>query len=224
MATVAPDFSTSVWTLSDETLDDLHAHLGRVPLERIRLKPPPGEATEQDVVDLEVHTDRLYELIDGTLVEKAMGWIESILASMVIRLLGNFVDSHKLGVVAGAGGMLRILPSQVRIPDVSFISWERLPGRRLPRQPVAALAPDLAIEVLSKGNTKAEMERKLHDYFTAGVRLVWYIDPATRSARAFTAEDRIVEVDENGSLSGGEVLPGFELSLRELFAMMEGPA
>ena len=79
------------------------------------------------------------------------------------------------------------------------------------------MAPDLAIEVLSAGNTAAEMQRKLRDYFTAGVKLVWYIDPATRSAKSYTAEDKFIAVDESGSLSGGDVLPGFELPLGALF-------
>ena len=65
------------------------------------------------------------------------------------------------------------------------------------------------------------MERKLHDYFTAGVRLVWYIDPRTRSAKSYTAENQFVELAESQSLSGGDVLPGFELPLRELFAKVE---
>jgi Uma2 family endonuclease len=101
---------------------------------------------------------------------------------------------------------------------VCFIAWDRFPNRKLPAEPIPALAPDLAIEVLSASNTEGEMQRKLHDYFTAGVRLVWYIDPQTRSAKAYTAEDRCVELSESQSLSGGDVLPGFELPLKELFA------
>ena len=105
----------------------------------------------------------------------------------------------------------------MRIPDVCFISWDRFPNRQLPPEPIPDLAPDLAIELLSKSNTEPEMQRKLRDYFAAGVRLVWYIDP--RAARpAYTAEDRFVEVSESQSLSGGDVLPGFELPLNELFA------
>ena len=63
------------------------------------------------------------------------------------------------------------------------------------------LAPDLAIEVLSASNTEGEMQRKLHDYFTAGVRLVWYIDPHNASAKSYTAEDQFVEVDRIAMLS-----------------------
>ena len=117
-----------------------------------------------------------------------------------------------------ARGHAQILPHQVRVPDVCFISWDRFPGRTLPAEPIPDLAPDLAIEVLSTSNTEGEMQRKLHDYFTAGVRLVWYIDPQTRSAKSYTAEDQCVELVESQSLSGGDVLPGFGLPLKELFA------
>ena len=73
-------------------------------------------------------------------------------------------------------------------------------------------------------HTRPKCRRKLHDYFTAGVQLVWYIDPRKRTARASTAEDQFVEFDEKGSLSGGEVSAGFELSLAERIQLAENPA
>ena len=107
-------------------------------------------------------------------------------------LITVFLATHDLGIVLGEAGTLKVLPHQVRVPDVCFISWERFPDRELPPEPIPALAPDLAIEVLSASNTEGEMQCKLHDYFTAGVRLVWYIDPQTRSAKSYTAEDQFV--------------------------------
>jgi Uma2 family endonuclease len=69
------------------------------------------------------------------------------------------------------------------------------------------------------------MDDKLKKYFRAGVRLVWYIEPATRSAKAFTSLRHVQEIDDDGSLEGRDVLPGFRLSLRSLFdeANREGP-
>ena len=157
-------------------------------------------------------------LIDATLVEKTVGYRESFVAMRVGHLIQAFLESHDQGIVLGEGGALRILPDQVRIPDVCFISWDHFPDRKLSPEPIPALAPDLAIEVLSQGNTEAEMQRKLRDYFAAGVRLVWYIDPRTRSARSYTAETQYLEVAESQSLLGGDVLPGFELPLSDVFA------
>jgi Uma2 family endonuclease len=71
---------------------------------------------------------------------------------------------------------------------------------------------------ISEGNTEAEVQRKLRDYFTAGVRSVWYIDPRTRAATAYTAPEQCAVLDEQQFLSGGDVLPGFELPLRDVFA------
>jgi Uma2 family endonuclease len=204
------------------TVADLAELFGPMPASRIRTDPPPGRATEQDVIDLEAREDRLYELVEGVLVEKTVGYYESYLAAFLIRMLGNFVAAAKLGIVAGEAGMMRLAAGLVRIPDVSFVSWDRLPGRRVPREPIPDLAPDLAVEVLSESNTAREMERKLHDYFAAGVRLVWYVDPEARTVRVYTAPDQSALLREEDTLDGGAVPPGFALPLRELFAEPAG--
>lgn len=218
MSTVFDPSPPIVWV----TVADLFEQLGHVPQERVLLVPTPGTATEKDVLDLIDHQDRICELVDGVLVEKTMGYTESVLASVINRLLGEHVSKHKLGVVSGEAGTLRILPQQIRIPDVTFVSWGRFPGGKLPKTPIPAVAPDLAVEVISKHNSEGEMRRKLQDYFTAGVRLVWYVDPRTRTAAVYTSPEQCTMIDENGVLTGGDVLPGFELSLRELFAEVEG--
>jgi Uma2 family endonuclease len=202
------------------TIADLLEHFGQIPPERIRLHPAPGTATEQDVSDLQAREDRLYELVDGVLVEKPMGIRESCLAGLIIRLLGNFVDNYDLGLVTAPDGTLRLAPGLVRIPDVAFISWARLPRRQYPDEPIPDLAPDLAIEVLSPGNTEKEMARKVKDYFFAGTRLVWLVDPDKRTVLVYTAPDQWTRFSERQTLDGGAVLPGFRLPLAQLFARM----
>lgn len=203
------------------TVADLQEHLGGVPLERILLYPPPGFATEEHVLDLDDHADRLCELEDGVLVEKPMGWYESLVASLITTRLNVFLESHNLGKVLGADGSLKILPGIVKIPDVSFISWSRWPKAKVPRRPIPALIPDLIVEVLSDTNVRREMMRKLVQYFQADVRLVWYIDPVTQTADVYTSPTLVTRVDVDGFLDGGDVLPGFRLSLRELFALAD---
>lgn len=200
------------------TAADLAACLGPISLARIRFDPAPGTAVEQDVIEIHDREDRLYELVDGVLVEKTVGFYESYLALLIGQLLGSFVRERDLGIVLGADGMMRLAPRLVRIPDVSFVSWRRLPGRKIPRQPIPDLAPDLAVEVISKGNTAKEMGRKLTDYFAAGVRLVWYVHPDRREVRVYTAPDSHTVIREDQTLKGGKVLPGFSLPLRDLFA------
>jgi Uma2 family endonuclease len=211
--------STAV-TSPDWTVADLLARFGPISHRRIRQDPPPGSATEQDVLDIHNREDRLYELVDGVLVEKAMGVQLSFLAGLLIQLLSNFAYPRDLGFVLGADGMARLAPGLVRMPDVSFISWDRFPQRRVPDASMLAFAPDLAVEVLSPSNTRQEMERKLHDYFTAGVRLVWYVDPDDRTVQVFTAPDQSQSLREDQVLAGDPVLAGFSLPLRELFGRL----
>jgi Uma2 family endonuclease len=196
-----------------KTLADLRKRLGGISLDRIWFRPAPGTATEKDVIEAEARENRLCELVDGTLVEKAVGFEESRLAVRLGYLINTYLVENDLGVCVGADGMMRIAPGLVRIPDLSFVSWDRLPGRESPREPIPDLAPDLAVEVLSEGNTKAEMTRKVREYFEAGVVLVWLIDPRKRTARIFSTPEKSVLVRADQSLDAGDVLPGFVLPL-----------
>ena len=207
----------------DRTLADLVADLGNIPLNRILLRGPLGTATVDDVLEVDRKHGLAPELIDGVLVEKVPGFQESVLAAALGSRIIEFMEPNNRGVVLGAGGTLGILPNQVRVPDVCFITWDRFPGGKMPKDPVPSLAPDLAIEFLSPGNTDGEMSRKLRDYFAAGVRLVWYIDHRSRTATVYTAIDQGQALNERDSLDGGDVLPGFRLRLRTLFAELDPP-
>src|SRR4051794_8493633 len=111
-----------------ETVDDLMRHLG-VPAKRILLRPTPGTATERDLIRAQSGPhERLCELIDGVLVEKAMGWRESLLAGWIIQQINNYLENNDLGVTLGADAFQRMATGRVRAPDVSFVSWGRLPG------------------------------------------------------------------------------------------------
>jgi Uma2 family endonuclease len=202
-----------IWTATE-----LAERFGPIPLSRIATRPAPGHATEADVVELNDREDRLFELVDGVLVEKTMGAPESMLAIEIAALLFHFVKPRKLGVVLGADGLLKLGPGLIRIPDVAFLSKKKSPKGRVPKASAWSLAPDLAVEVLSKGNTAKEMIEKLHDYFTAGSRLVWYVDPQKRQVVVYTSPTAKRAVKEGQILDGGEVLAGLEINLRELFA------
>jgi Uma2 family endonuclease len=168
--------------------------------------------------------DGIYELVDGVLVRKPMGLYESVVAIEIAYLLKSFVDKHRLGLVAGADGMMKIVPGQIRYPDVAFISWDRLEGHNLRKEKAPRLAPNLAIEVLSESNTPAEIAEKLREYFAGGVSLAWVIDPESESAEVYTSATEPQRVDAGGTLSGGDVLPGFELSLGDVFERASGRA
>jgi Uma2 family endonuclease len=116
---------------------------------------------------------------------------------------------------------MQLAPGLVRIPDVAFTRWDRLPGRQRPSMPVPRLAPNLAVEVLCAGNTPGEMAVKRQDYFAAGVEMVWQIDAATRTLVVYTSPTDSQTLGANDTLDGGAVLPGFRLPLADLFAELD---
>lgn len=197
---------------------NLLEHLGGIDVRRIRLFPPPGQATSEDVTRIDEEENRRCELIDGILVEKCMGLQESMFAMELGGRLRDFAREHNLGVVAAPDGAVELAPGVIRSPDVEFFAWEQFPGRKMPRKKIPPLPPFLAVEVLSEGNTPREMDRKLKDYFFAGVKLVWYIDPRKKTVRVFSAPDESRLLRERDTLDGGNILPGFLLPLREFFA------
>jgi Uma2 family endonuclease len=200
------------------TVADLLDQLGGVAPSRVRFQPWPGTATVRDVIAVHDTENRLCELVDGVLVEKAMGFDESIYAVLLSASLVQYLETRDLGKVIGADGLMRIFPDMVRIPDTAFVSWPRYPKTKRRIGEIPLVVPDLVVEVRSKGNTSKEMTRKLEEYFRAGVRLVWYVDPRRRTVRVFTARDRSRLLHENDSLDGGEILPGFSLSIGDWFS------
>jgi Uma2 family endonuclease len=201
-----------------EDVGELLDRLGGIPPERICLNPPPGTATERDLIRKHGRPRKLYELVEGTLVEKPMGHVESIVAAELIRVLGNFIRQHELGYFSGADDLIRLMPKVVRGPDVSFTSWTQRPERTADTDAISEVVPNLVVEVLSERNSRGEIAAKLKEYFFAGVQLAWVIDPRKRTAEAYTAPDEVAAIPAGGALDGGDVLPGFALPLAALFA------
>jgi Uma2 family endonuclease len=203
------------------TMADVMRRIGDVPPERIRVKPPPGQATVADVTHVLDHEGKVCELVDGVLLEKTVGMRESTLAGFLVGLLNGFVIPRNLGKVSGADGTVQIVADLVRIPDVAFFSWERFPDRKLPSEPVPLVVPNLAVEVLSKGNTPGEMAIKRKEYFDAGVDLIWEVDPRKRTIAVYTSSTDVVTLGIDDTLDGGSILPGFQLALKDLFGELD---
>ena len=201
------------------TVGDLLDQLGGIPPDRVRFKPIPGSASEEDLYERDLAGDRRCELVHGTLVEKSMGLEESVLAMIIGRILANFVIPRNLGLVAGETGMFRLFPGCIRMPDVAYVSHATRKGRPI-TQPAPDMAPDLAVEVLSQSNTPREMEKKRDEYFFSGVRLVWVVDPKRHSVTVYTNPTTATVFQIGDTLEGGQVLPGFSLPVRPLFDEM----
>jgi len=141
------------------------------------------------------------------------GWI-------AVRLAGRLADHvERLGlgsVLVEAGYLLQRGPDTVRGPDISFLSAARLPPERLPEHFIPG-APDLAIEILSPSDRWSEVEEKITDYFGAGARLVWVVDPGERRVIVRYPDRPPRIIPTGGAVEGEEVVPGFALPLTELF-------
>jgi Uma2 family endonuclease len=206
-----------------ESVGDLLRRLGRISASRVRLQPPPGTATEKDLVrnNGSKFKTAICELVDGTLVEKAMGWHESEIAAFIIYAILSFTRPRKLGKVLGADGMQRMVPGLVRTPDVSFFARGKLTRSKHGAAPVAPFAGDLVVEVVSRSNTKPEIARKLSEYFAAGSKLAWVVEPKPQTVRVHTSPADFVVLGVDDWLDGGRVLPGFRLAVRDLFEFEE---
>lgn len=199
------------------TLVELANRFGDIPPTRICMNPPPGQATEEDMLFFREHEGRLFELVDGTLIEKTMGNFESHVAGIIFARLFNYLVANPIGVPIYGDTQLKLRRGEIRLPDVGFLSKERARQSGYPRsQKVAAVAPNLAVEVISEGNSQKEMDDKLQEYFRAGTEEVWYVYPETRDLHQFTSP-AAPTIHQGDSLITTPLLPGFELKLVEIF-------
>ncbi len=177
-------------------------------------------ATIDDLLQMESN-GKSYELVYGVLVEvPSMSFRESRLAMRLSSPLDQFITKQDLGIVLDSDAKYRLArdPDLVRQPDVSFVSWRHLPGRNIPTNDAVDFAPDLAIEIISPTNRATEIEQKIEDYFVYGVRLVWVIYPDQKHVYVYDAPNRCRILQPGDTLDGGDLLPGFHMSLAELFS------
>jgi Uma2 family endonuclease len=205
------------------TIGEVQTRLGDVPVHRILSVPAPGTAVANDLLDPHITRGKGVELVDGILVRKPMGFHEDYIATLLLRALSRYLDIHNIGALCGSQGLIRFLPNLVRLPDVTFTRWDSVGNTSDIEDPDTAfleVVPDLVVEVLSESNTPREMAIKLGEYATAGVKLVWYVDPDAKTVTVYPkGRERGRKVlGEADTLDGGKVLPGFALPVADLFA------
>ena len=169
-------------------------------------------------------SERLHEILDGKRVYKWPSVLAGLIASELGFRLGIFVRERKLGWVVIE--MLFELQGNwlQRRPDVAFVGHDRW-NKPLPADdpPAWSVIPNLAIEVVCLLNPLQEIAHRIDDYFKAGVELVWVVDPQERSVWVHNTPTRRRVIRESDELDGGAVLPGFRLSVSELFAAAAKP-
>jgi Uma2 family endonuclease len=162
----------------------------------------------------------IHEVVDGRLIMSPKNNFQhGDIASRLFLALGNHAQQHRLGLVLDSSTGFWMRNRNCRAPDISFISRDRVKalGFKPSTQSFFPGAPDLAIEILSPGNTHGEINGRLKDFFESGARLVWIIDPNARRVEVCSAADQRRVIGGEGNLEGGQVLPGFRYSVADLF-------
>jgi len=160
-----------------------------------------------------------YELVGGELVQMSpSGWDHSQIAGQIAGLLWQHVAANKLGRVGVAepGFVLSRQPATVRVPDVAFVSSERLrqiaDGSKFPE-----IAPDLAVEVISPNDSFSYVEQKAREWLAAGTRMVLVVDPATRTVYIYRGTGRESALGEGDTLDASDAVPGWRVPVRQFF-------
>jgi Uma2 family endonuclease len=164
------------------------------------------------------------ELVEGRLVREPLPNAEHAwLASELTGRIREHVRKKRLGLtLAEAGFVLADDPPTVRGPDIAFIARVNLPARGFPRV-FWTIPPDLAVEIVSPSNTRAEIREQVLEYLAAGTRLVWVVEPRTRSVTTYRSRTEVRRLTGSDTLDGLDVLPGFSLPVAELFAPPDFP-
>jgi Uma2 family endonuclease len=160
-----------------------------------------------------------YELVKGELRKMSpAGGEHGVVVVNATLLLGQHVKTNNLGVCCGAETGFKIAsdPDTVRAPDLAFVSRERIPEEGVPKK-FWALAPDLAVEVVSPGDTFSEVEEKVEEWLAAGARAVWVLNPKWRGVSVYRSMTDVTRLSEEDELDGGEVVPGFRCKVSEIF-------
>ena len=161
-----------------------------------------------------------YELVRGELRKMSPAGSEhGAVVFNVTVLFGSHVKANDLGVCFGAETGFKIAsdPDTVRAPDLAFISRERIPESGIPKTFWPG-APDLAVEVVSPGDTYGEVEEKVEEWLAAGARAVWVLNPRRRGVSVHRSKTDVTRLSEGDELDGGDVVPGFRCKVSEIFA------
>ncbi len=174
--------------------------------------------TAEELWEMPEVPGKRFELVEGELVEvPGTGALHNLLVFAVAVILREHVRKHNLGVVCVDGASYVLVhPGTVRIPDVSFVSRERIPEGGVP-EGYWPFAPDLAVEIVSPNDRADEVKEKVREYLAAGTRLVWVLWPRHRSATVHRPDGTARELGPDDELDGGDVLPGFSARVGDLF-------
>ena len=159
-----------------------------------------------------------YELVNSELVDMGNSGMEhGGIGSWLGGLLAIYVRQNKLGAVCDSSTAFTLKTGNKRSPDVSFVAKDRLKGLKRPPRGFFQGSPDLAVEILSPGNTVEEIHEKIVEHFENDTRLVWVIHPDEKYVLVYHSPEPDGFLRPQDSLEGEAIVPGFSMSVAELF-------
>ena len=168
----------------------------------------------------ESEVGKLFEIVDGQTVEKPpRGNFQGVVASLLVEKMAPYARAQGLGRVVSEM-LFKLDPTGKlkRRPDLAFASYERWPRvRKIDFENGWEVIPELAVEVISRSDKADEVIAKIREYFQAGVLRVWVVYPVERQVYVYESPKKNIILGEGDDLDGGDLLPGFRLSLAELF-------
>jgi len=179
------------------------------------LETMPERITEAEFAALP-HDLGHIELVDGEVRTVPTGLKHEDIGAILMYFLTPHV--WKMGRIYGSSAGYRLPGGNIRVPDVSFVRRERLPDGESPDAFFNG-APDLAVEIISPSEDRADSARKVAEYLDAGARQVWQVYPETRRVVVFRSPDDVRTLAEDDELSGGDLIPGFRCAVSELFQL-----
>lgn len=182
-------------------------------------KPAPKVWTEAEIEALN-EDGYIHEIVDGELVMSPKNnWFHGRICTRLLFAIETFNRAHRLGAVLDSSTGFWMFNRNCRAPDVSFVPKARLTalGFKPNEKRFFPGAPDLAVEVLSENNTRAEIDQRLKDFFASGTRLSWVIDPEAQRVEVCHSPTQRQLIGSGGLLEGEDVLPGFKYPIADLF-------
>ena len=175
---------------------------------------PGMEITEDELMRLP-DDGYCYERVDGVVARKPWAsFLAGAIAANIVMLLGPHTRGKGVMSIGKAG--FRMANGNIRVPSASFTRKERLPGGHAPNS-FGDLAPDLCIEIIPPSERKADMARKVREYFHTGAQIVWHVFPERQQVVVFTSPTETRTFASEDMLDAGDVLPGFFCRVAELF-------
>jgi Uma2 family endonuclease len=184
----------------------------------------PGKVWTEAELEALPEDGFVHEIVNGEItMSPKNNWFHGRICTRLLIAIGNFATAHRLGAVLDSSTGFWMFNRNCRAPDVSFVPKARLAA--LGFQPNETKffpgAPDLAVEVLSENNTRAEMDERLRDFFESGTQIVWVIDPEHERVEVSHSRTDRKLIGSGGFLDGEHLLPGFKYPIADLFKEWE---